>query len=105
MTTTSLPRYAVLGFLAACTPAGSTADGGRPMEDWRREAIEQQKSLIKGANDEVSVNQAGMLTDVLENPDPPASPRPELPTHPATGEEIAWPVPREGTLTVRYRID
>lgn len=110
----SHPRYAALFslFLAACTtprPPPETVSpspgAAKPIEDWRREALAQQSSLTKGATDEMSVNQAGTLTDILERPDPRAVLGPELSILPATGDALAWPAPREGVLTVRYRIE
>jgi hypothetical protein len=97
MTTTKLAsRCAALLLLLACTP--------EPVEEWKREAIAQRKSFAGREISEWDTYPA-RINSLLDKPDPPAVVGPELPVRPATGDAIAWPPPKDGVLTVRYRIE
>src|SRR5262249_55367247 len=93
-------RLAPLAALVILPLAGCAA--APPAEDWRREALEQRKTLTE--NDRIW-GYAKDLDDLLEKPDPPAIPGPALRALPPSDDTVAWPPARDGALTVRYRMD
>jgi hypothetical protein len=93
---------APLFLLLACTPTAPAADVA-PVETWKREALALRKEYANRAPDPWD-NTGAKVADLLDKPDPPAVVGPEVKLLPAGTTAVAWPAPKEGVLTVRYRI-
>jgi hypothetical protein len=111
-------RHVPLLLLLACTPPAPTpetapvAPAAEPVETWKREALAELKALpprssapCTSETDCADAAQGKKLRALLDTPDPAAVVGPELKILPAGEAAIAWPAPKEGALTVRYRIE
>ena len=111
-------RHFPLLLLLACTPSAPATETARraptaePIETWKREALAELQAqppkpdaACKSEVDCANVAHWARLRALLDKPDPPAVVGPEVKILPAGGAAIAWPAPKEGVLTVRYRIE
>jgi hypothetical protein len=114
----TIARCLPLLLLVACTPSAPAPEAARPapaaepVETWKREALaelqKQPPQPAGGCNSEPDCANAAhwaRLRELLDTPDPPAVVGPEVKLLPAGDAAIAWPAPKEGVLTVRYRIE
>jgi hypothetical protein len=116
MTTTLPSPYApfFFFFLLGCTPsappppapqpAQPAPTAPEPIEEWKREAFVLQKEIAARPPNPWNTFPRD-IADLLDNPDPPPQVGPEVKILPAGNEAIEWPAPKEGVLTVRYRIE
>ncbi|MDI1480090.1 hypothetical protein [Polyangium sp. y55x31] len=97
-------HHSPLLLLVACAPSGPATETAEPVETWKREALALRKEYENRAPDPWD-GTLRQIAELLDKPDPPAVVGPELKILPAGDAPIAWPAPKEGVLTVRYRIE
>jgi hypothetical protein len=106
-------RCTPLLLLLACTPSAAPAPpAAEPVETWKREALAEVRDFPPppdgGCRDFAecaNTSHRARIRELLDTADPPAVVGPEVKLLPAGDAVIAWPAPKEGVLTVRYRIE